>query len=117
MTPFTRDRIMSLHRRAYACETQDAWWTLARTLDCPVEAIDQIWKTARAARAADMPPDLAFPLSGQFSHHLDLERLPGDRVWWRDADGAVAEGTLVEWVGRTAVLTTPSGRVSVPVEP
>ncbi len=65
MTAFTFDRIMSLHRRAYKCETLNDWWELAEVLDCPVDARDQFWKTAQAAKDAGMSAKQAFPLTGE----------------------------------------------------
>lgn len=69
MTAFMFDRIMSLHRRAYECEDRQAWEELAIKLDCPVEARDQFWKTAEAARDAGMSKEKAFPLTGDFPNH------------------------------------------------
>jgi hypothetical protein len=104
MTPFTRDRIMSLHRSAYQCEDLEAWWELAEQLDCPVEARDQFWKTAQTAKESGMTAKQAFPLAGEVFKELSLDCLPGDLVWYRNLSGEVSEGELREWDNGTAIV-------------
>lgn len=113
MTPSQRDRIMSLHRRAYQCETLDQWWALARKLECPIEAIDQFWRTAQTAKNAGMSKEKAFPLSGEVFKVLDRDCLPGDLVWWRTVAGEISEGELKEWDSNVAVVENRTGRHAV----
>lgn len=113
MTPSFRDRLMSLHRRAYACKTPDEWGKLAEQLDCPVDARDQFWKTANVARKAGMSPEKAFPLSGEVTCELSLTCLPGDLVWWRNAVGEIVQGELIEFDNGTASVQTKNGTVAI----
>lgn len=102
MPPAQRDHVMSLHRRAYDCPDEDAWWTLADRLDVPRDGAlrDQFWRTARAAKAAGMTKEKAFPLAGEVFKSLDAACLPGDLVWWRDMTGEIKEAELIEWDNR-----------------
>lgn len=70
---FMWDRAMSMHRRAYEIMARggtcdEDWWPLARRLEIPVDAIDQVWKVAKAAFDAGMAMKLAFPLIGEYAH-------------------------------------------------
>ena len=116
LTPSERDRIMSLHRRAYACKDFEAWCDLAKQLDCPVDAVDQFWKTAQTAKDAGMDPKQAFPLSGEHTRHLGRDCLPGDLVWWRTVAGVVTNGELVEWDNGTAIVRNVDGEHPVRAE-
>ena len=67
---FLYDRAMSLHRRAYRMAANGdqfwEWQELAGRLGLgEVVACWQIWKTAKAARAAGMTKEQAFPLLGE----------------------------------------------------
>lgn len=110
MTPSTRDRIMSLHRRAYQCSSLDQWYDLAKKLDCPSDVVEQFWKTAQTAKEAGMSKEKAFPLSGEVFKRLDQTCLPGDLVWSRNLAGEVTQGELAEWDNGTAIIKTKDGR-------
>lgn len=119
VTPFTFDRIMSLHRQAYRCETIQEWWDLAQRLDCPVDARDQFFKTAQLAKESGMSEKQAFPLTGDIPagtgrppvKPLDRSCQPGDWVWWKQLDQTRFEGVLKEWDSNVAIVTTsPDGK-------
>jgi hypothetical protein len=113
MTPAMRDRIMSLHRRAYDCKSLEQWWELASTLDCPVDARDQFWKTAQEAKKAGMDKKQAFPLAGEVFKELALDCIPGDLVWFRNLLGEIVEAELVEWDNGTAIVKNKKGEQAV----
>lgn len=62
---FQYDRAMALHRRAFELQIQGRdyaeWIDLSTKLDCPADAVQQIWSTAAAAREAGMTDRQAFP--------------------------------------------------------
>ena len=113
MQPSERDRIMSLHRRAYACATETDWHDLAQKLGCPIEAVDQFWRTAQQAKDAGMSAKEAFPLAGEVTKPLSLDCQPGDLVWWRTVNDKIEEAEFVEWDNYTAIVRNASGLKAV----
>lgn len=87
--------------------------TCTRRLDCPVDAIDQFWSTARTAKECGMTPQKAFPFSGEYESELTRASLPGDFVWWRTVANVVADGQLVEWDSNVAIVETSDGKKAV----
>jgi len=67
------DRAMSMHRRAYDCDTFDIWLELARKLEVPHDAVYGVWDTAHLAKDAGMTKTLAFPLKGELLRHAQSQ--------------------------------------------